>query len=549
MNRIAVYVYNDIEGEIKEYARFAVKALLNIADKLIVVINGKMKPLEVEKLQSPKVTVIERENTGFDFHAYREAFLSLTDAELCSCDELVFTNNSVFGPIFPYTEIFGTMKSREVDFWGITKHPAINKRVKFFDFSTKIKEHIQTYFIVFRHNMIIDKKFRDYFAKMPKLETKKDAIGKIEVNLTEHFKKLGFTYDTFVDDSVFEYNVPNAMQYLPDIMIEKYSVPFIKKTAFGSRYDLAQRETLGGRTKRAFDYIKTKTNYDISLITQEIIQNYPYDNILKFLKLDFPLSDTQRQNFSPDKSAIFYDCSNLEINKMIEPYLERLYGLIDIYIINKENYDFKVTGAKLRFLDNHKNYYEQIQALSKTYKYMCFIIPDSKAISKMSFIQKTDYVNHFLSCTIASKFYISNVIETFKNNSFLGVLTPIPYILSGFEPYKTKILNKDKKNFVKTHGYYINASNSLISSILPAFWISSHAFNKINAKIDFENADSINKGALFSMLSLKYGELFGRISTLDAMQNYLSGLEYKLVNQTKFLSKLSFKLGNKKLNR
>jgi len=542
MNRIAVYVYYDKEGEIKNYALHSIRALLDVTDKVIVVLNGEMKALEVDKLQNPKIQVIERENKGFDFWGYREGYLSLTDEELNECEELVFTNNSVFGPVFPYSELFGTMKSRNVDFWGITKHPCSNKSYNSIGLSTKIKAHIQTYFIVFRKTMITSPEFRKYFTELPPVQTKKEAINKLEINLTKHFKKLGFEYDTFVDESSLEYGVENAMQYLPDIMLEKYHNPFVKKSIFGARYDLAQRESSGNKSAIVLDFIKNKTNYDVKLITDEIIRSYSYDNILRFLNLNYILSDTHRQNFSPDKAAIIYDSSDETVNKIVEPYFKSLYGLIDIYVINRSNANFNIPGVKMKFFDNTLSYLKQIDTLSNNYSYMYFFLPDEETFASMNLVQKETFTKHVLNCSIASKYFVSNVFDTFKNNEFLGLLTPIPFIHSGFELSKKIIKNKDIEKFEKQYGFVSDISLKLLNTITPAFWITKEGFNRIDECVDFDNKEKINKGIIYTLLLLKHGLLAGRISTAFAAETYASNLEYRQLNENKFLSNLAYKI-------
>ena len=75
-----------------------------------------------------------------------------------------------------------------------------------------------------------------------------------------------------------------------------------------------------------------------------------------------------------------------------------------------------------------------------------------------------------------------------------------------------------------------------------AFWIKTESIGKINDVIDFEQDNNLNKGIIFSLLNQKYGFLEGNASSIDEIKIYSDNLEYLLMNQNKFFSKIASKI-------
>ncbi len=71
---------------------------------------------------------IERENTGFDVGAYREALLTIGREALAEYEEIILMNYTLAGPVCELQPMFETMQARPaLDFWGLTRHYAMKK--------------------------------------------------------------------------------------------------------------------------------------------------------------------------------------------------------------------------------------------------------------------------------------------------------------------------------------------------------------------------------------------------------------------------------------
>lgn len=270
MKKIAIYVYHNQNKVVENFAVFFVKSFLEIVSEVVVVINGDLDEGEIKKFQFDRVKTIQRPNAGYDAHAYREGVLAIEDS-LSEADLLVFANSSIYGPIFPISEIFDKMQNTKGDFWGATIHPKAYRKVFKLRPDAKIEEHVQSYFMVFKKNVFSNEAFLNYFKNLRQIKNKKDAIKHFEIYLTLLLKKAGFKYDSYIPREIFKLNTPNVSQYLPDVLIENYRFPFIKRTIFYPAQDEAQEKL----QHKILDFVKQHTRYDVNLITDDISKNCP----------------------------------------------------------------------------------------------------------------------------------------------------------------------------------------------------------------------------------------------------------------------------------
>lgn len=66
MKRLAFYTFWEKDGIVRKYVFTYLKGLQEVADKIIVIANGKLSSEGKEKLEKLGVTVLQRENKGFD---------------------------------------------------------------------------------------------------------------------------------------------------------------------------------------------------------------------------------------------------------------------------------------------------------------------------------------------------------------------------------------------------------------------------------------------------------------------------------------------------
>ncbi len=225
--------------------------------------------------------VLERENKGFDFGAWKDAIKLIGFKEITNYDCLVLMNDTCFGPLFDIGEVFKIMEAKNVDFWGITNHrktpyemPGTNE---------PIPEHIQSYFLCFNKKVITSKIFKRFWVNVDdNLIDVNKVIQKYETQLTTILKDEGFSYDVYIDTSKNNFIHPNALNCHTDILLLKYKIPFVKIKTF---LWVGDSET----PKNVLDIIKKEYKYPISLI-----ENHVY-------KLLNPNDSVYFKNFNIDK--------------------------------------------------------------------------------------------------------------------------------------------------------------------------------------------------------------------------------------------------------
>ena len=257
MRRAAVFAHYDKDNLIDDYVIYYVKALKEICEKVVFVSCCELSLEEKEKLNGIADYIIAERHEEYDFGSYKRGFFYLKNNEMLNeIDELVFANDSCYGPLFPLKNVFQKMEARQVDFWGITK----NRFGMAFAEPKNIvcaRPHIQSYFMVFTSKVLNSNCFIE-FMKNVKAETTKDAIIiKYEIGLSELLTQNGFTSDAYIKD-YYRFNHVVLSLWRP--LITKSKSPFLKCSVI--RLVNRNLTTIAGWE----EVIQKYTNYPVELI-------------------------------------------------------------------------------------------------------------------------------------------------------------------------------------------------------------------------------------------------------------------------------------------
>ena len=131
IRRLVIYFLYDKEGIADRYVIYMLEAMKKNSSEIFVVSNGKLADESREAISriTPKANIMERNNTGFDVWAYKDALDHYGWNELEKFDEVVLMNYTIFGPLYPFEDMFEEMNGKDVDFWGITKHHKVDFEV------------------------------------------------------------------------------------------------------------------------------------------------------------------------------------------------------------------------------------------------------------------------------------------------------------------------------------------------------------------------------------------------------------------------------------
>lgn len=280
MDRLCIFVVYDRQGIIDEYIEYILRELRKFSKKIIVVCNFKTILLDKKIIDADEI--LFRDNIGFDAGAYKEVFISRKE-ELSNYDEIIISNDTYYGPIYSFQNLFNTMENKKCDYWGITRHPngVTASNVCF-------ESHIQSYFLVFKRDVIISNAFNNFWKNILQYQQISDVILNFEVGINRMLENNGFIGAAYTDD-YYQYMNFNQNIYITDVnrLVCECKVPILKRKCFelGNEYFKEAIETI--------DYIKNKSLYDVELIKNNLMrlssQNYEnvqmnYYDLKKFIE-------------------------------------------------------------------------------------------------------------------------------------------------------------------------------------------------------------------------------------------------------------------------
>lgn len=168
--------------------------------------------------------IIQRENIGFDFAAWRDGMKYVGFDHLEKYDSVTLMNDTCIGPLWPLEPYFRSFESTiDCDFWGMTNF----KKTKYF------REHVQSYFVSYSQAVVSSKVFQKFWTSIKNFENVRQVIDNYETKLTSKLKKSGFNYKV-VFNTLNEQSEgmlhPDFSYYKPFKILE-HRVPVLKVKA------------------------------------------------------------------------------------------------------------------------------------------------------------------------------------------------------------------------------------------------------------------------------------------------------------------------------
>ena len=231
-DRIAFYCFYNKHGIADKYILYFLKGLKEVSERIVVIVNGEIQDDSLNKIRLITPEIIIRDNKGFDAWAYKTGFKYVGWDRLAEYREVICCNSSVFGPLYPFNDMFRKMdRQKSLDFWGITAHSLWNT-TEYNNPYGYIPEHIQQYFIVYRQKFIKTGDFQSYWENLPELNTYAEAVGLFETVFTKHFSDLGYKWSTYVQFKLDPKIYMNLLYFEPYKAVIEYKCPVIKRKSF-----------------------------------------------------------------------------------------------------------------------------------------------------------------------------------------------------------------------------------------------------------------------------------------------------------------------------
>lgn len=255
MNRLVLFSFYDKDGIADEYVYYLLRELQTIANEIVVIINGDITSNDRERLKEYSNQIIQRRNEGYDAGAYKDAiFNHIGVQQVKRYDELVFCNDTFYGPLIPFKAIWSSFEERELDFWGLHF------------WQTGYLNYMSSFFIVFRKDILSDDRFYDYWTENidEKCKDIREVYGFFELGLFYKLCELGYQYDVYADKGAYH------IMKSPDYAIRDYNVPLIKKKVFDPEYYHSEN------VYKALSYISKIQMFDINLIGKNALRKYEW---------------------------------------------------------------------------------------------------------------------------------------------------------------------------------------------------------------------------------------------------------------------------------
>lgn len=264
VKRLLVYFFWDADGVVDDYVIHSLKALGEYSSSVAVVVNGEVNAEGYRKLRSASNHLIIRENVGLDAWAYKAAFDHLGYDNLNAFDEVLVTNFTLYGPVFPLADTFARMDATPCDFWGLA---GFNEKVKGRD----DVQHLQSYFVVYRRSLTSTQDFRNYWDQLPKINGYIESVNLHELAQTPYFTARGYSFacasptKKYANISPYNYVISCA-----DRVLVEDQCPFIKRRALYFANGYFEQGSSIAKIEHITNFIKSRTDYDITLILDNV---------------------------------------------------------------------------------------------------------------------------------------------------------------------------------------------------------------------------------------------------------------------------------------
>ena len=296
VKRICLFAGYSSKGIIEDYALYYMQELSKISDVYYLADNIVM-PEYIEKITPYVKGAYGYKHGKYDFGSWQELINIISWEKLSEYDELILTNDSVFGPLYNFKDFIERIeKDKEWDVCGINAA---------YDFHTW---HLSSYFLIFRKNSFLSDTFKEHINSVKKEDNVKKVIEKYEIGLSRKMTEAGFI-------------LKNAVQFRKNMYISWRSFvlsgsPLIKCKIFTDELFFICR-TLGWEK-----FLNKHTEYNTTLL-------YNYVNQFKSRFRIFRLIDNKS----------FWQYAGKGIIKIVFTKERKLIRIFGIYLLNIYNYD------------------------------------------------------------------------------------------------------------------------------------------------------------------------------------------------------------------
>lgn len=505
MKRVALYCFYDDKGVVRDFVIEYLKGLTEVCNEIWCICNCKLTVESKEKLcKIPNVIVYERPNVGYDVLAWKDTMEKIGWNTIRKYDEMILCNYTCYGPFYPFSDMFKKMDDKKCDFWGIAKHPEQNTYL-LPNKEGYVYEHIMSYFIVVRSDMLHSNHFKDYWMCMPEIKTKSDAVGYNETRFTKYFKELGYKEDTFIDFDSYKNRCYNSSIILAYDLLAKSKCPLVKRRAFFfPNYDGLLQQTDTHKISELIKYIDNNTNYNVDLIWDDILETQKMSSLVNNMHLNWVVQGKCQINKNDnDKIAIIiYIPNEMYFNILVE-YINPNHEY-DLFIICDDNvqsylvefeetYNFTTRKLKNRYRVGLTSI-NDLDEIRDKYDYLACIL-EYNSITQEKKLAEEDWVRYIYSNMLGEgETYQKNIVNILEENKRVGALLLEENDFASYYGQNHSRFKKNKSDFQDAYEQMelaVPFDDVIYTNGELCFWIKSSVLGEvistINNKFDILN--------------------------------------------------------------
>lgn len=267
MKRLCLFAGYDSKGIIHDYVVYYLKEMSSYAD-IYYMADNEFSIQEYEKI-IPYVKYCNGYHHGkYDFGSWQELIKIIGWEKLSGYDELILANDSVFGPLYSFKELFDRIeKDKEWDICGINRTCEVGI------------EHISSYFLVFRKRAFNSDILKNHFLLIEK-KGYLDTVLEYEVKFIEKFYNNGYIVKVYgeYDKHIYSY----WKEYV------QKGMPFIKKKVLSKKFyvlssSFGWEDFMINNTTYPVNYMKDYVKYNRDKYTDKLNVLCHFKDIVKWV--------------------------------------------------------------------------------------------------------------------------------------------------------------------------------------------------------------------------------------------------------------------------
>ena len=217
---VSVFAVYWKDGRITERDLYLLKGIREVSDYTVVVGDCPAFREDVEKAAGRYADAfVFSRHMEYDFGSYKRGFQFLLEKNILKPeDDLLFINDSNYGPVYPFSETVDAFRKSGKDFYGLSA-------------GVLPQEYIQSFFYVFKQKVWSSECFKGFIDGIHRQLSPAHVIFSYEIKLTAFLSSGGFTYGTLVPQDYFK----NYVRNIPDVptkwgatLVKNFHYPLIK---------------------------------------------------------------------------------------------------------------------------------------------------------------------------------------------------------------------------------------------------------------------------------------------------------------------------------